>query len=35
MRPLVKTTGQFQAQELGYAIKNDSPDGIVGGADGL
>lgn len=33
MRPLVKTTGSFQAQELGYAIKDGSPDGIVGGPD--
>lgn len=35
MRPLVKTTGQTVAQELPYAVTNDSPDGVVGGPDGI
>jgi len=35
MRPLVKTTGQFNAQELAYAIKDGSPDGVQGGSDGI
>lgn len=34
MRPLVKTTGQQVAQELAYALKDGSPDGVVGGPDG-
>lgn len=35
MRPLVKATGQSAATELAYAEKNGSPDGIVGGVDGV
>jgi len=35
MRPLVKATGQVPASELAYAVKNESPDGIVGGNDGI
>lgn len=35
MRPLVKTTGQQEALELQYAVKDGSPDGIVGGPDGI
>lgn len=35
MRPLVKATGEGQALELAYAEKNGSPDGIVGGNDGI
>lgn len=35
MRPLVKTTGQQEAAALAYAIKDGSPDGIVGGPDGI
>lgn len=35
MRPLVKATGQVPAIELPYATPNDSPDGIVGGNDGV
>lgn len=34
MRPLVKATGGTEAQQLPYAVINDSPDGIVGGNDG-
>lgn len=34
MRPLVRTTGTTLAQELPYAIKNTSSDGIEGGPDG-
>lgn len=34
MRPLVKATGEVPATELAYAVRNGSPDGIVGGADG-
>jgi len=35
MRPLVKANGGTDAIELPYAELNDSPDGIVGGADGV
>lgn len=35
MRPLVRTGGSQVAQELPYAVKNDSPDGVVGGPDGM
>jgi len=35
MRPLVTTTGQQMATELPYAVKDGSPDGIVGGPDGI
>lgn len=35
MRPLVLASGSQSAQELGYAVKDDSPDGIVGGPDTL
>lgn len=35
MRPLVMATGQVPAIELAYAEKNGSPDGVVGGNDGL